>query len=314
MRTAIVRFFAMGMVLLALGTPGALLAQTPLAAALHPGIGAGDFEFYVDVAGLHRGADGKVVTRVLLQLPTKFILTQSKRNDIDLRIGVQVYEAHAAFAALQRRPSEDNRRKQAQENDQSVQETLDTFDDEDLVTSAEITANLRGSNVEQMEDTDFSLFELSVELLPGSYVFDVKMDNLSKSKTGMFDMLRNLPTSAKSRILVRIPDLTTVVAISDPVFRSGHVRHHDYPARVYGLLNDSLHVAATIFSDGLTRVRALVTDRDGKAHWRDSLDVTVDGQRPHCFRCKRQHLPRWAIRLDPVGRVVAVSSANPTQF
>jgi GWxTD domain-containing protein len=260
-------------------TSSAPAAQPHLAAALHPGIGVGDFEFYVDVAGLHRGADGSVITRVLVQLPTKFILMQSKLDEIDLRLQVQVYGAQAAFAALQKRSAENNQRQQAQENDQSVQDLLETFDEDDRITSAEIQDKLRSANVEGMKGTDFSLFELSVELAPGNYVFDVTMENLSKIKTGLVDRMRNRPTMARARMLVRIPDLGATVAIADPVFRLGHVRHNDYPARVYGLLNDSLHVAATVFASGPTTVRALVADRDGKIHWQDSLTVQVTGQR-----------------------------------
>jgi GWxTD domain-containing protein len=277
------------LVLVTLGRPEAV-AQQP-AAALHPGIGEGDFEFVVDVAGLHPASEGRVVTRVLVQLPSKPILTMSHRNEIDLRLSVRVYDAETALAMMRETAGAEGRREQAAEADRARREALEDFGGVPVLAQEQVEDHLRADDVGSLRDTDFSLLPLSLELAPGDYVFDVVLENLSKSKSGLLDRMRNKPTRSKARLLVRVPDLGSGVALADPVFQSGHVRLNQYPARVYGLLNDSLHVSTTVFATGPTRLHTVVTDREGKERWQDSLEVDVAGRRQVSFHTSVNTLP-----------------------
>ncbi|MFQ5599458.1 MAG: GWxTD domain-containing protein [Candidatus Krumholzibacteriia bacterium] len=302
------------------GTTARAAPETTLASSLHPGVGRGDFEFHVDAAGLHRAGAGKVVARVLVQLPVRQVLEETRANEADLRVRVGVYEADAVFAAFEkltssRDESQDGRspRRDALESDRHVQELLEHFGGIDALTETAKRSRVEVAAREQLRDTDYKLIEVPLEIAPGDYVFEVVVENLSRHKRGLLDKLRKRPMSATSRMLVRIPDLHRMPALGDPVFQSGYLEHADYASRVYGLLNDSLHVRTTVFAEGPTRLRVVARDRSGEEHWRDSLEVRVSGSREIGFHASVNTFPAGQYTLaltaeSPQGSVVSSRS------
>jgi GWxTD domain-containing protein len=293
-----------------------------IGAALCPGLGRGDFDFEVDVAGLRPAAAGKVVTRVLVQFPVRRLLEQTDANQADLDLQVRVYDAEKALAALAQMEKEDvdlrvsepaPARQAAAESDQDVQSLLADFEGVTTAASGESRVAVEAADRQKLRETDYRLGELSLEVAPGDWVFEIAVENLSKSKKGLLDRLRKRHMNATARMLVRIPDLHAETALADPVFQVGHGSHQEYATRVYGLLNDSLHVRGAVFGNGPTRIDLAARDRDGAVRWRDSLQVDVSGSREIGFHTSVNALPagQYLLQLSattPQGTVAAQRS------
>ena len=300
--------------------PGA--PEPEIGASLRPGLGRGDFDFEVDVAGLRPAAAGKVVTRVLVQFPVHRLLEQTDANRADLQLQVRVFDAEKALAALSAMEKEDadlhrgepaQARQAAAESDQNVQQLLSDFEGVKAAASTEMRTSIETADRRKLRETDYRLGELSLEVAPGDWVFEIVVENLSKPKKGLLDRLRKLHTNATARMLVRIPNLHAETALADPVFEVGHGSHQGYAARVYGLLNDSLHVRGAVFGSGTARVDVVARDRDGAVRWRDSLQVDVSGSREIAFHTSVNPLPAGQYLLSlsattPQGAVAAQRS------
>jgi GWxTD domain-containing protein len=253
-----------------------------LASSLTPGIGVGDFEFYVDVAGIRRAAEGRTVTRVLVQFPARSILDQTEADRADLRVRVLVYDGEEAVrrlreAAARAADDEASRRESAARADQQVHDVLASLRSLDPTLESETRTSISVESRADVSETDYRLAELALEVQPGDHVVEVVVENRSRFKPGMLDRVRKRHLEATSRMLVRVPDLQAAPSLADPVFRVGHNARQDYASRVYGLLNDSLHVSTTLYGEGEMRLDLVAHDRAGEAHWRDSLVVDVAG-------------------------------------
>lgn len=269
-----------------------------VASSLHAGVGRGDFEFHMDVAASERAADGRVVSRVVVQFPVRSILDQTDADAAEMRVRAHAYDATRALEVLADlttldavREPEDAPDEEAQRADQRVQQVLEDFGGVKPSASAEKRIQVEVADRTQLRDTDYQLVELSFEVAPGEYVFEVTVENLSRYKKGLLDRLRKKYTNATARMLVRVPDLHASVALSDPIFQVGHGKLQDYAARVYGLLNDSLHVRSTLFGTGRARIDLTVHDRHGELHLVDSLDVNASGVQPLAFHFTVNTLP-----------------------
>jgi GWxTD domain-containing protein len=218
-------------------------------------------------------------------------------NVAEIRVQARAYDAERALEALARLEAmelgdtEDSKEKEAQRADRRVQEVLEDFGGVKASAAAEVKASLEVEERTKLRDTDYKLVELSFELAPGDYVFEVFVENLSRLKRGLLDRLRHKHTNATARMLVRVPDLHAAVALADPVFKVGHNTQQDYAARVYGLLNDSLHVHSTLYGSGTARVDMTVHDRAGEVHLRDSLEVAFSGRHAVAFHASVNTLP-----------------------
>ncbi|UCE01786.1 MAG: GWxTD domain-containing protein [Candidatus Latescibacterota bacterium] len=267
-----------------------------LASSLHAGLGRGDFEFNMDVAATGRGSEGRAISRVLTQLPIRLLLDQADANVAEMRVQARAYDAERALEALARLEAmehdpKDSKEQEAQRADRRVQEVLEDFGGVKPSAAAEVETPLQVEDRTTLRDTDYKLVELSFELAPGNYVFEVFVENLSRLKKGLLDRLRHKHTNATARMLVRVPDLHAAVALADPVFKVGHNSRQDYAARVYGLLNDSLHVHSTLYGSGSARVDMTVHDRAGEVHLRDSLEVALAGRHAVAFDASVNTLP-----------------------
>lgn len=261
---------------------GAATVAVDLPSTMQPGAASGDFDFQTDVAALRPAADGRTVVRVLVQLPVRDFLAQTRDDHADLRLRLRVYPASRAFAALAGRDGgqaagPDSGRVRAETADVAVERMMDDFESVTPEVESERQARVSGA-IEKLLDTDFRTFDLSVEVPAGDWVFEILGENLSRHKPGLLDRLRKRPLAAVARQLARVPDFTGVPALADPTFQIGGARD-DYPARLYGLLNDSLHVQSTLFGSGAFVLRISATDRNGEMHWHDSTTVQVDGRR-----------------------------------
>jgi GWxTD domain-containing protein len=268
----------------AASAPDSASASVPgIGSTLQPGAASGDFDFQTDVASVRPTGAGGSVVRVLVQLPVRDFLAQTRAERADLRLRLRVFAAERAFAALaeegrEAAPSDRaSQRAGAEGADVALERMMHDFESVERQAEAERGARIEG-RIGDLLDTDFRLFDLSVELAPGDYVFEVLGENLSRRKPGLLDRLRNRPLAAVARQLVRVPDLTRLPALADPTFHIGAARS-DYAARLYGLLNDSLHVRSTLFGTGTFAVHVTATDRAGEVHWRDSLRVDVADRR-----------------------------------
>src|SRR5262249_12471955 len=112
------------------------------------------------------------------------------------------------------------------------------------------------------------------------------------------------PMAAIARVLVRVPDFRLSPSLADLAFQCGHGTRADYASRLYGLLNDSLHVRTTLFGHGPYRVHLLAADRDGEIHWRDSLQVDVDGARDLAWSKSVNEMPagQYVLQVTAAGR------------
>jgi GWxTD domain-containing protein len=252
---------------------------------LQPGIGRGDFEFAFDAVARQPGAPGHIVVRGLVQIPVQALLDQTHADRADVRVVLRAFDAQAAFAALAAAPQErieagtgsDSVRASLEQTDAAIDELLAEFDAVSPSGEAERRSRIEVDSRRKLLDTDYRLFDLALEVAPGDYVLEARVENLSRRKRGLLDRLRKRPQSAVARVLVRVPDLTQVPALADLAFKSGHGTHSDYAARLYGLLNDSLHVETTLFGKGTYDVRLQAAGRDGDVAWRDSMRVDADG-------------------------------------
>lgn len=250
---------------------------------LQPGTAIGDFVFQIDAAALRPAGDGKTVLRVLVHMPMRAILNQTRAERADLRLRLRVYPADAAFAALGRRnrratlASEDSARTESARADIAAEAALADFDEVPHIAEAESPGRIEG-RIDELLETDYRLFDLSVEVPAGDFVCEVRAENLSRRKQGLLDRVRKRPMASVARQLVRVPDLGVVPALADPTFHIGPKRS-GYATRLYGLLADSLHLRATLFGEGDFAVRLTCSDRSGEVHWRDSTQVSVHGHR-----------------------------------
>ena len=254
----------------------ALPTPTPaveVSAAFRAGVGQGDFEFFLDAAGVRRAGSGHVVTRVLLQVPLKALLEPQGEPRAEVRVIAVAYAANAALASGP--AAVDTSLSEPRRADATAREFVDRFEGAEAAARTELRESIEVASVEALRDTDARVLEVAVELRPGDYVIDVTLENLSRLKRGLLDRLRKIPTQSRARMLVRIPDLELPLALGDMTFRMGHGERRDYPARLYGLLNDSLTVAATLYGSGPCDVAAQIHDRDGRLRWSDSLHVVL---------------------------------------
>ena len=250
---------------------------------LQPGLSSGDFEFQTDVVGVRPGSAGRTLVRVQVQIPLLAFLEQTKADRADLRLRARAYEAQAALARLtvvdpQTPAPPESLRARYTRHDAATEEALDQFEGVALVAEAESRTRLEATRSE-LRESDFRLLELVLDLPPGDHVVEVRGENLSREKRGLLDRLRNRPLAATARMLARVPDLTREPSMADLVFEMGHGTRSPYPARLYGLLNDSLHVRTRLFGHGSYALEWLAANRDGEVAWRDSARFESDGER-----------------------------------
>lgn len=267
-----------------------------LASALHPAVGVGDFEFYVDAAALAPADSGQVRTRLLLQFPLREFLEQTGENSAELHLLALAYEAGGALAALQAEspvPAADAeaRREEAERSDQAVRDLLEDFGRLTPQARAEAISRLEAPARQQLRATDYQLAEIYLDLSPGEHVLEVQVENLSRLKRGLLDKLRKRHLAGTARLLLQVPDLGARPALADPIFLAGHGKLQHYATRVYGLLNDSLHVRSVLWTDAPARLDIVAHDRDGAVHWRDSLQVQQAGRQDLSFGTSVQTLP-----------------------
>ena len=174
--------------------------------------------------------------------------------------------------------------------DAAIEGWLHAFEGVTPVARAEIRSALDADRAGLLR-TDFRLYDLVLEVPPGDHVVEIQVENLSRGKRGLLDRLRHRPETSVARFLARIPDLTRTPAIADLRFRIGYGTHFDYASRLYGLLNDSLHVHSTVFANGSWNLRARVVGRDGGVHWQDSLQTVLDVRRDCAFHASVNALP-----------------------
>jgi len=298
------------------GPAAAATTTAGIASTLQPGIGAGDFEFYADAAGIAPAAAGITSVRVLIQIPARALLDQSRNDRVELRLAAQAYEAATGLEALSRAPvsvplSPDSLRAGAASTDAAIEGWLRAFEGVTPVARAE-TRSVLDADRARLLDTDFRLYDLVLEVPPGDHVVEIQVENLSRRKRGLLDRLRRRPQASVARFLARIPDLTRTPAVADARFRIGHGVHFDYASRLYGLLNDSLHVHSTVFASGNWNLRARIVDREGEVHWQDSLQTMIDGRRDLGFHASVNSLPagQYVFHLTGVGDDGVVSTAR----
>jgi GWxTD domain-containing protein len=295
-------------------------ADEVLGSSLQPGIGRGDFEFILDAASLQPAADGRTSVRALVQLPVRAFLEMGGKNRAELHLQVRAYAAAAAMQALeQRRPAApqpgateaEARRSEFEAADVDVQRMLGDFAGIPS-TDAELRAVVEAADKDAVDRTDFRVFELGFDVAPGDYVIEVMARNLSRTKRGLLDRLRRRHTNALARVLLRVPDLRREPGLADLRFQSGYRQHSDYPARLYGLLNDSLHVSTALFAHGDYDVGVSASDRSGEVLWRDSLHVQVDGRRGVDLHTSVNTLPagQYVLRVTARGPQGAVSASR----
>jgi GWxTD domain-containing protein len=260
-----------------------------VATALQPGVARGDFEFFVDALSQSPAGTQATLVRCIVQLPVRAFLDLTKANKADLRLRVRAYEAEAALARLQaaaaaapvkpKATAAESSRAASARGDDAAQDVLSDLGDMPTAGQAESRAEVEAADRQQLLETDYRIFELALELPPADYVVEVTAENLSRRKRGLLDKLRRRPMAASAKLLVRVPDLRRAPALADPAFLVGHGARSPYATRLYGLLNDSLHVRTTIYGRGSHLLQITATDRGGDVGWRDSLRLEVDGAR-----------------------------------
>jgi len=290
-----------------------------IASILQPGVGRGDFEFYVDAAGVAPTAQGRTRVRVLVQIPARALLDQSRKDKIELRFVLHAFDAATGLEALSRAPQvgsdvgpgPDSLRARSAASDAAVDAWLGAFEGVEPIARAETRGTLDANRV-LLLDTDFRLYDLAIEVPAGDHVLEVTIENLSRRKRGLLDRMRRRNETAVARFLTRIPALARPPALADPRFRIGHTIHSDYASRLYGLLNDSLHVHSTLFADGAWDLRARISGRDGEVHWQDSLRVAADKRFEVDFHTSVQALPagQYVFNLSGAGAGGTVSASR----
>ncbi len=297
-------------------------SEAHLASALHPGVSSGDFEFYVDAAAIGPADSGRVVLRVLLQFPLQQFLETTKKNAAELHVQALAYEASRALEVLraQHRPAPDAeddadaRRERAQDSDQAVSALLESFGGLSPHARVEARTRVEAPDRDNLAATDYQLTEIYLEMPPGDHLLEVQVENLSRLKKGLFDKLRQRHLLATARLLVQVPDLEARPALADPTFLAGHGALQQYAARVYGLLNDSLHVRTTVWVDEPARLDLAAYDRTGEIHWRDSLTVAAPGRHDVGFRTSVNPLPAGQYVLTLAVRTQASQATVRRSF
>lgn len=259
-------------------------AVSGLAALLQPAVAEGDFEFYADAVSVRPAVDGRILVRILVQLPLRPFLEQTKADKADLRLRVRAFEAQIAMARLAAYADSmvvgdaDSLRARTERSESDADRVLTQLDLDTPETEVENQTRIQVPSREKLAPNDFRVLELAVELAPGDHVIEILAENLSRKKRGLLDRLLNRPLSSVVRILARVPDLTQEPALGDALFEFGHGERSPYPVRLYGLLNDSLHVRTAFFAHGSYEAEWEATSRDGETVWRDSMQVDVAGQ------------------------------------
>jgi GWxTD domain-containing protein len=286
------------------------------ATALQPGVSSGDFEFYVDAICQRPAGPSTMLVRCLVQLPVRDFLEQTKNNRAELRLRAQVFDASAAMQRLatagkpadKKKAGDDSARAALARSDEAMDAMLGDFSGLHPVASTENRSHIESADRKALQPTDFRLIELGLEVPPGDYVLEVMAQNLSRRKRGLLDRLRRRPMEASTKVLVRVPDLRQPPGLADAAFLFGHGKREPYATRLYGLMNDSLHVRTTLFAHGEYVLRVAAADRSGDVGWRDSLTVNVDGARDVGFDATVNSLPagQYVLRISaagPEGRV-----------
>jgi len=299
--------------------PATPAPEAVLASALHPAVGGGDFEFYVDAAAMAPADNGLVRTRLLLQFPLREFLEQTGENSAELHLLALAYEAGGALAALQSKspaPASDPEapRQEAERSDRAVHELLEDFGGITPQARAEAISRLEAPALQQLRATDYQLAEIYLDLAPGEHVLEVQVENLSRLKKGLLDKLRKRHLTGTARLLLQVPDFGARPALSDPVFLAGHGKLQHYAARVYGLLNDSLHVRSVLWTDAPARIDIVAHDRDGAVHWRDSLLVQQAGRQELHFGASIQTLPAGQYVLTLTAQTAAAQVTTRRSF
>jgi GWxTD domain-containing protein len=323
------------------GEPGGSpLASPPgLEAAQQPGLGRGDFDFSMDAASVRPGSPGKYVVRVLTQLPVRALLQQTQANQATVSLHLAAFDAPEALRALTRMDSAaaaggeagsvgaedkpdtespesadsgDDSRNRIEQADRGVQGLLGDFEGVRAAAVAQVRGTVQAAARAELRDTDYQLLEISLELPPGDYVLEAVAKNLSRTKRGLLDRLRHRSMSSVGRVLLRVPDLAREPALADLTFQCGHGSHADYASRLYGLLNDSLHVRTGLYATGRYQVHAEARDRNGAVHWADSLDADVPGRRDLEFHTSVNTLPagQYALHVTARGPQGSVSTTR----
>ena len=286
-----------------------------IGSVLQPGTAAGDFEFQSDAIATQPGAPGRITVRVLVQLPVRAFLDQTHADHANVRVVARAFNAKAAFdrLAVQQRDLERDAGRQADAGtarsteanaDLGIERLLREFDDLQTAAEAEAQTPLEAADRAKLLDTDYRLFDLALDLAPGDYVIESRVENLSRKKRGLLDRLRKRPLTAVARVLLRVPDLRLEPALADPAFASGYGVHAATASRLYGLLSDSLHVRSTLYGNGTYRVRVQAADRDGKVQWCDSLQVEASGATRLAWSS--------SVNTFPAGQqVLSITAAGP---
>lgn len=291
-------------------------AASFLGSSIQPGVGRGDFEFLVDAYGREAVAPQRTQVRVLVQIPVRTLLEQTQKERAELRLRVRALPAAAIPGILARGWGSDSLSDASRHlalADETREALLDEFDSETAVAATETRFVVEADDLAQLLDTDFRIHDLTFEAPPGDYVVEVLVENLSRTKRGILDRLRKRPLSSVARQLLRVPDLGLEPALADLEFRFGHGHHSPYAARLYGLLNDSLHVHSTLFGHGRHVVHGVARDRSGEIHWRDSVVVEAGGRAVVDMHTSVNTLPAGQYMLEwnalgPQGSAVTARS------
>jgi GWxTD domain-containing protein len=283
---------------------------------LQPGLASGDFEFHADAAAIRPGSPGRTLVRIQVQIPLLRFLDQTKADRAEVRLRVRAFEADPALSRLALADSAAPARPESlqaryKRTDAAADEALDRFEGIAVVAEAESRTRLEASRTD-LRESDFRLLELVVELPPGDHVIEVRGENLSREKRGLLDRLRNRPLAATARLLVRVPDLTHEPSMADPVFEMGHGTHSPYPARLYGLLNDSLHARVRVFGHGSYALEWLAANRDGEVAWRDSTRLEAEGETETTISTSVNTVPagQYVLRFVATGPGGSVSTSR----
>jgi GWxTD domain-containing protein len=295
------------------GAAGRVLAETApaletLGSNLQAAVSEGDFVFSLDALAVRPAPAGGAV-RVLVQLPLRDFLLQTKANQADLRLRARAFAASTAVAAATAAGADaDSLRDRTEAAEAALEAQLARFEETASVADAETRVKIESADRNALRDIDFRVLELTLDVPAGDHVVQVVAENLSRKKRGLLDRVRRRPLAATARMLVRVPDFSHEPVLTDPLFEFGHGQHAVYPARLYGLLNDSLHVRTALFAHGAYTVRASAADRDGRLAWQDSQQVEVAGSRELVWRASVNTLAAGQYML----RVTATGVENGT--
>jgi GWxTD domain-containing protein len=225
-----------------------------IASTLQPGIGAGDFEFYADAAGVAPATTGMTLVRVLIQVPARALLDQSRKNRVELRFVAQAYPAAPGLDALSRTPPiakpalpADSLRANAVGTDAAI--SWRAFEG---VTPS----RGRAFRVDADRDRLLNRLRLYDLALRRRITSSRSVENLRKR--GLLDRLRHRPSS-RWRFLAPFRSQPDSGDCGSALDRPPHPLH--YASRLYGLLNDSLRAQHRV-QHGNWNLWARVVGRD----------------------------------------------------